>query len=81
MTILACSFPDCTWCTEDVDIAGAAALLTIHGLTHPRATTPTVVSTPVTQRGPKLERPRINHNVLCEDWNVPSPLANFQGWI
>ena len=72
---LACSFPGCTFQTEKVEIAGAAALLTIHGLTHPRAATPSETAAPVATpiagaAGPKLVRPRIDSNATSEEWNA-----------
>ena len=48
MTILECSYPSCVYRTDDVEITGAVALLTLHGLTHPNTTpqppTPTSAS-------------------------------------
>ena len=68
MTILACSYPECDYRTDDVAIDGAAALLTIHGLTHPRAvgTPAPAPPTAAPTRGPKLERPRVKLNVSSE---------------
>ena len=66
---LACPYPECNFRTEEVEVAGAAALLTIHGLSHPQVapSAPMVVNG---GKGPKMERPRIDHRASGEEWNA-----------
>ncbi len=70
MASLRCPFPECTFRTEELDAAGAAISLQIHGYTH---AAPVLAPTPApapTTRGPKLDRPRIDTNATGEQWNA-----------
>lgn len=67
MPILDCPIESCTFATPDIDIAGAVAILTIHGSIHQNV--PQQQVAPVT-RAPKLERPRIKMNATSEEWNA-----------
>ena len=71
MVVLTCPLPDCTFQTDDVEIAGAAAILNIHAVLHQAAATlPVAQPQPPTPKGPKLERPKIQLNSSPEDWNA-----------
>ena len=87
---LHCTFPGCEFQTEVVEIAGAAALLTIHGLSHPRAINNTTQPTQPTQppaaqpvsaqssnapKLPHLDRPKVSSQITPEEWN-----AFFRRW-
>ena len=71
MVILTCPIPECPFQTPDVESAGAAANLTIHGYTHMHqpALAPPATATSAS-KGPKLERPRVHLNCSPEDWNA-----------
>ena len=71
MVVLTCPIAECPFQTPDVDPAGAAANLTIHGYTHMHRPAP-VTPAPATaaSKGPKLERPRVHLNCSPEDWNA-----------
>jgi len=66
MVVLSCPITDCGFKTDDVDLVGAATILSVyahaHTIPHPNATPVTLLS------GPKLVRPRILYNV--EVWNA-----------
>ena len=66
MTVLSCPIPGCGFKTEDVEVVGAAAILNIHSHMHVNSAPP---AAPVI-RGPKLERPKVELNSTCEDWNA-----------
>ena len=57
MTILTCPIPGCGFATQDVDVVGAAAILTVHNNMHIAAPPP--APAPAPSRGPKLERPKL----------------------
>ena len=61
MVVLKCPIPGCEFKTDDVEVVGAAAIITIHGQVH---------ASDGTDRAPKLERPIIKANGSCEDWNA-----------
>ena len=67
MVVLKCSFPECTFATEDVDVTAAVLLLEIHARSHP-ATAPQPAAT--VSRGPKLVRPTVKLNSTPEEWNA-----------
>ena len=67
MPVLNCPIESCAFATPDVDIAGAVAILTIHGSIHQNAPHQPVV--PIV-RAPKLERPKIKMNATSEEWNA-----------
>ena len=73
MTILTCPIPGCGFATQDVDVVGAAAILTVHNNMHIAAPPP--APAPAPSRGPKLERPKLALNSTNEDWN-----AFFRRW-
>ena len=56
-----CPLPDCTYTTDDVSNAVAAALLNIHVLVHTQATK---------QKPPKVDRPTISRGSTEEDWDT-----------
>ena len=68
MPIIQCPIQDCTYATEDVDPAIAAALLTIHNNAHTSATV-TGAAAPTRQRAPKIDRPKISRGSSEEVWN------------
>ena len=68
MPIIQCPIQDCTYATDDVDPAIAAALLTIHNNAHISAPV-TGAAAPTRQRAPKIERPKISRGSSEEVWN------------
>ena len=67
MVVLQCPIDSCPFRTPDVEVVGAAAVLTIHGSTH---TSQPAAPTPAQPRGPKLIRPKIKLNSTNEEWNA-----------
>ena len=67
MTILSC--PICDFKTEDLDIAGAAVTLKIHGKTHPQATaTQEVQVQRDTTKTEGVKRPTVSAGGTTQDW-------------
>ena len=63
MPAIACPITGCTYVTGDVDVAVAAALLTIHNNAH---------SVPTTnkQKPPKIDRPKVSKGSSEETWTA-----------
>ena len=74
MTILRCVVDGCTFATEDVDVAGAAALLNFHAINHQLTLQtppqPQQIPAVTTRHAPKLERPKLRENATNEEWNM-----------
>ena len=71
MVVLRCTYStECTFATEDVDVAAAILLLDIHARAHPQAIQQGPAPQPTQSRGPKLVRPTIKLNSSPEDWNA-----------
>ena len=68
MPVLECPIDSCSFATNDIDMAGAVAILTIHGSIHQNA--PAQLPAAAHARAPKLERPRIKMNATSEEWNA-----------
>ena len=68
MPVIQCPIAECTYRTEDVEVAIAAALLVIHNNVHIAA--PPNVQAAIRQRAPKIERPRISAGSSEETWNT-----------
>ena len=69
MPIIQCPIQGCTYATEDVDPAVAAALLVLHNNEHALASTAGAAA-PTRQRAPKIERPKISRGSSEEAWNT-----------
>ena len=69
MPIVQCPMPDCTYATEDMDVAIAAALLMVHNNIHTNTGARTA-ATINKQRAPKIERPSIGKGSTEEIWNA-----------
>ena len=69
MPVIQCPIANCLYTTDDVDAAIAAALLVIHNNVHVSAPT-TAATTPMRQRAPKIERPKISCGSSEETWNA-----------
>ncbi len=65
MVKIRCSFPDCTYETEDTDPQIVASLLNIHCQTHVM----TAFARPAAPPKPKLDRPRVDIGIEEEVWN------------
>ena len=63
MSAIACPITGCTYVTGDVDVAVAAALLTLHNNAH---------SVPTTnkQKPPKIDRPKVSKGSSEETWTA-----------
>ena len=72
---LQCTFPGCTYATEKIEVAGAAALLSNHSLQHQQTQSYAAPAQSVVNRAPKLERPKVKSNITTEEWN-----AFYQRW-
>ena len=68
MPVIQCPIAECTYSTQDVDAAVAAALLVIHNNVHISA--PNNATAATRQRAPKIERPRISSGTSEESWNT-----------
>jgi len=69
MPAIACPIPECAFVTEDVDVAVAAALLTIHNNTHTNLAAGAAPGDG-RQRAPKIDRPIITKGSTEEGWNA-----------
>ena len=75
--ILKCTFPDCTFATEDHETSAAVGLLNNHTQYHQQqqqqqqqVSAPTSRSDQQTPRGPKLTRPVVKSSITNEEWNA-----------
>ena len=66
MPAIRCPIEGCTYETEDVDVAIAAALLNVHGNVHKYESS----TSSKKQKPPKLDRPHIGLDSSEETWNV-----------
>ena len=68
MPIIQCPIPDCTYVTEDVEAAIAAALLMVHNNMH--TATMGAAQNRGKQKAPKIERPHVTKDSSEETWNA-----------
>ena len=68
MPDIRCPIADCTYSTGEVEVAIAAALITVHGNTHVAHAPAPANTNP--QRAPKIDRPKISCGSSEETWNA-----------
>ena len=62
MVVLKCPIEGCTYETADVDVVGAAALLSVHGSIHSQTAAPSKTKSP--------DRPEISEDSSDSDWSL-----------
>ena len=71
MVQLHCPFPGCQYDTPECSEAVACALLTAHSPVHMYGPNQAAAAAPTTHnRGPKMERPKVDIGVTQEEWNI-----------
>ena len=65
-----CPVPDCEYETGEATEAVAVALLNAHVTIHNKAVAAVPTTPPISDRGPKLERPKVDIGISEEEWNM-----------
>ena len=65
-----CPVLDCEYETAEVTEVVAIALLNAHVTIHDKAAAAVPTMPPISDRGPKLERPKVDIGISEEEWNM-----------